>query len=202
MPKIVSVANCKLAEIGFDKYFSNIYGTKYCDDNNFNLLHTLLWAIALPCSDKEKLSALIAKLIKHCKNCSPVRYKEPITEYNTDYTSWYQSQSYIDCLNQELINSGFISAISPLVDLCATLNIEINHFQLCGNIAIQLSQSAIDCSLVPSINLQTVVNCPLETIINLQATCSSVNPEIELKNNCDMELLLSQLITNNILSNL
>ena len=187
MPKIVSVANCKLAEVGFDKYFSNIYGTKYCGDNNFNLLHTLLWAFNLPCSDKEKLTSIIAKLLKHCKDCTPERYKEPIIIPNPDYTSWYTSQSYIDCLNQELINSGFISVISPLVDLCASLNIEINQFQLCSNIAIQLSQSAVPCSVIPTINLQTV--------------CSIPQTEIELKT-CDAEILLSQLITNNILSNL
>jgi hypothetical protein len=122
-----------------------------------------------------------------CKDCTPERYKEPIIIPNPDYTSWYTSQSYIDCLNQELINSGFISVISPLVDLCASLNIEINQFQLCSNIAIQLSQSAVPCSVIPTINLQTA--------------CSIPQTEIELKT-CDTEILLSQLITNNILSNL
>jgi hypothetical protein len=164
MDKMLSVSQCKLGKVAMDIYYESTYGIK-CKHDISKYLHLFLWAYQNSCIDNTtrdcsgtplcNLENILGKLTKHCKDCKPKRYKKPKIELNTDYTDWYNSDEYIDCLNWELINNGYIE---PAIDLCKNLNIEISVEKLCKTIVTYLSVNKIQCELITNVIITNAVN--------------------------------------------
>ncbi len=185
MLKIVSVASCKLAEIAMDFYISKVYGINCKEDEKlFFNISLLLWAYNNGCGDKCKLETAIAKLIGYCRNCKPKKYKEVIIIKNGDYTLWYESQEYLDCLAYELEHNGFITSISNLTNLCGSLNVTINQEQLCQAITVQIAQSGINCNVLATVNMENICNLPTTVLTQLIQSCNS-NPQIIQEQLCN-----------------
>jgi hypothetical protein len=161
MGKMESVASCKLGKYVMDKTYESLYGikckTKVGEYSEY--LSLFLWAYKNSCIDNDtrdcsgtplcNLENILGKLTQHCRDCKPKKYKKPITEINGDYSCWYSSDEYIDCLNWQLINEGYIE---PAIDLCANLNIEISMEDLCKEIVTYITLNQTPLSLM-SVNM-------------------------------------------------
>ncbi|HMT03385.1 MAG TPA: hypothetical protein PKD00_08795 [Burkholderiales bacterium] len=149
MDKMLSVSQCKLGEVAMDQYYSATYGLT-CKNNIDKYLSLFLWAYQNSCVSNTgkdcsgtplcNLENILGKLTKHCKDCKFKKYKKAIIEVNTDYACWYDSDEYMDCLNWELINNGYIE---PAIDLCQNLEIEISIERLCKEIVTYISMNQI-----------------------------------------------------------
>ena len=97
---------------------------------------------------------------------------------------WYNSQDYIDCLEWQLEHNGYIE---PLIDICNSLNININHNRLCNHIALTLSQSHISCNIIPTINIESVCNISTINVQQIVKDCSIDNVEVTMNTaNCNV----------------
>ena len=152
MDKMLAVGKCKLANQTLSTYYNNVYGIR-CgkEDILSKWLHLFLWAYENTCLvDNDdctggnlcNLKNIIGKITKHCKDCRPKKYKEAVITINPDYTCWYQSQEYIDCLTIQLEEEGYIETI---INLCANLNpeITITPETICGLIIHEITANGL-----------------------------------------------------------
>jgi transcription elongation factor Elf1 len=163
MDKILANAKCKLAKDTFATFYENVYGIR-CSHNIQKWLHLFLWAYEQPCFDETidckhcqdveclhcNLQATIGKMIKHCKDCKPKKYMEPIVTFADDYTDWYNSEEYLECLRIELEENGYIE---PMVDLCKNLNIEISVRDACNILATTLAAEQVNCFMITDLEV-------------------------------------------------
>lgn len=151
MDKILAIGQCKLGSNAIAQYHENIYGVK-CTDDKSKYLDLFLWAYTNPCLEDTEdcdggalcnLRNIIGKLTRHCVDCRPKKYQEPIVVPNPDYTCWYDSQEYIDCLTIQLEEQGYIETI---IDLCESLNpqITVTPETICGLIIHEITANGLD----------------------------------------------------------
>lgn len=176
--KIYLVGQCKIGNQALSLYNEKVYGIK-CQDKD-KWLELMLWAYdkykctnivdCKNCSNNTdcnfcNLQANIGKLTKHCIDCKPVNYKQPIITPSEDYSCWYNSQEYLDCLTIQLENEGYIE---PMISLCENLNpaISITVPEICDMIMIELTAQCVDCFEVDSNLLSTTYNNVINNIIN------------------------------------
>lgn len=149
---IIQVAECALGNNAANIINKLKYGIICKDDTDYNLLELLIFAAKSGCvEDLCNIENTIGKILKYCKDCKPKRYKEPIITYNTDYTCWYSSQEYLDCLEQQLITQGWIE---PAINICNDLNIQIDINSLCTGLSLELSMMKIDCLSITNIDIE------------------------------------------------
>lgn len=153
---IIQVAECALGNNAANIINKLKYGIICKDDTDYNLLELLIFAAKSGCvEDLCNIENTIGKILKYCKDCKPKRYKEPIITYNTDYTCWYSSQEYLDCLEQQLIDQGWIE---PAINICNDLNIHIDINSLCSGLGLELSMMKIDCLNITNIDIEKACN--------------------------------------------
>lgn len=170
MDKILAIGQCKLGNNATAQYYENVYGVK-CTDDKSKYLDLFLWAYTNPCLEDTEdcdggtlcnLRNIIGKLTRHCVDCKPKKYQEPVVIPNPDYTEWYGSEEYVECLTIQLEEDGWID---PMIDLCQNLNIEVSADTLCKAIAIQLSAQQIDCNMASDIQIQQACQMVINNII-------------------------------------
>ena len=123
----------------------------------------------------------IKDMIKNCPNCNKSIEDVSVIDLDND---WYNSQDYIDCLEWQLEHNGYIE---PLIDICNSLNININHNRLCNHIALTLSQSHISCNIIPTINIESVCNISTINVQQIVKDCSIDNVEVTMNTaNCNV----------------
>lgn len=191
MEKIVSVSNCLLSNLGTQKYNYEIFGISCKDDLEANLISLMLWAKKLPCSNSALLNTQLSKLTKFCKNCKPKKYKQPTIKLNPDYTVWYNSQEYLDCLIFQLINEGYVE------DFCFKTKIALSVEDVCKDIAIALSSYKIDCNILS--NIQVINNCKNDLNIFAE-TCNKPIIDLQSDVNCKIKVEISNKICKAILN--
>jgi len=191
MDKILANGKCKLANQAFATYFEQIYGIR-CTENNNEWLHLFLWAYEsgcittdtdcnhCTCSDCSEclhcnIQANIGKIIKYCKDCKPKKYMTPIVTPNDDYTEWYESQEYLDCLQIELEENGWIE---PMIDLCKNLHIDITAEQACKLVAAELAVQQVDCTMLTNIIVTHACNVVVDNIV-AENLCKDFDTDIE-----------------------
>ena len=152
MDKLVAVGKCKLANQALSTYYNNVYGIRCSKEDVLSKwLHLFLWAYETTCltdtddctgGDLCNLKNIIGKVTHHCKDCKPKKYMEPIITPNPDYTCWYESQDYLDCLTIQLEEEGYIDSI---IDLCANLDPQINVSveNICGLIINEITANGL-----------------------------------------------------------
>lgn len=160
--KVIQVTECALGNYTLNIYNAKRYGIFCNDDIDLEFLSLLLFAAKSTCvEDKCNIENTIAKLTKKCKDCRPVRYKTPNIVFNTDYTDWYNSQEYLDCLQEQLIDQGWIE---PMIDICTSLNVEVDIDPLCTGVSIQLSLERVDCLNITSIDIEKACTTFIQNI--------------------------------------
>lgn len=153
--KLWLVGKCKLANQAISKYNEEIYGIE-CPafSTEEQWLDLFLWAyekqscitgIEASCKEGGKLCNLeqiIGRITKFCKDCKPKKYNEPIITKNEDYACWYSSEEYLDCLNAQLEEQGYIESY---INLCKDLNPEITVTaqQLCELIVSEIIANGV-----------------------------------------------------------
>lgn len=166
---MLAVGQCKLGQNAMAEYYTSVYGIK-CTDDKSKYLDLFLWAYTNPCLEDTEdcdggslcnLRNIIGKLTRHCVDCKPKKYQTAVTVLNPDYTEWYGSQEYLDCLTIQLEEDGWIE---PMIDLCANLNIAVTSEYLCKAIAITLTQQQIDCTMATDIQIQTACQMVINNI--------------------------------------
>ena len=187
--EIVSIVNCHLAQLGMQKYTNEVFGIACGEENDFELLNLLLWAYNLNCSDKGKLSLLMSKFTKHCKNCKPKRYKTPKIIFNPDYSVWYNSDEYRDCLNLELLQNGYIEEIH---NFCDNISIAITKEELCNDILIALMQENVECGALANV---AVLNSCKNTLASISSSLNCNPPDSNIsQDNCKVDSSITNLI--------
>ena len=193
MDKLLANAKCKLASQAFGTYYNNIYGLA-CDANNVEWLDLLLWAYDSNCISKDidcnhcagsdcihcTLQSNIGKAVKYCKDCKPKKYMEPKVTPNPDYTEWYNSDEYIECLQIQLEESGYIE---PMIDLCTNLNINITQEDACKMIVSHIAAQQVDCFMLTDLHIQQACSTII-TELNVENLCATIDSEIYVENLC------------------
>ena len=171
--ELIYLIDCKLGELSTELLYEKLYAINGCDEiymtftqlNNYKKMlldiiknrrsnDILINSINLPticniCEKYiEKVIEKIKDLLRNCINCRGVQYKTlDVVSINP---SWYNTQEYIDCLQIQLIEEGWID---PLIDLCQNLNIQISLEKLCKSIAVELSIHKVDCMNLSEIQI-------------------------------------------------
>lgn len=182
MDKHLQILSCKLGEQAILEHNYYVYGVG-CKRKN-ELLQLYYFAAMQNCDlNKCKLETNIGKLTKHCQDCRPFPYKHVIVEKNDDYTEWYNSQEYLDCLAIQLETQGWIE---PMISICGAINVEINQEQLCKAIIESLIIANEDCTLTSSVSMEQHCNKVINNIIIQSTDCKT--PNIELSKYLDCAL--------------
>lgn len=166
-------ASCYLATLGDNLYNNIVYGScsSSLNESLYERLQLLLYAVDGNCLtdvQKDKFGSYISSIIGVCKPKKD-RTKCYITP-NTDYTEWYASQMYLDCLTY-YINQGCV--VNPMINLAADLNVVIDVNAICDAIVIRLEANEIPCDVVASINIVQI--------------CTDIAAEIIANNNCSID---------------
>lgn len=166
-------ASCYLATLGDNLYNNIVYGScsSSLNESLYERLQLLLYAVDGNCLtdvQKDKFGSYISSIIGVCKPKKD-RTKCYITP-NTDYTEWYASQMYLDCLTY-YINQGCV--VDPMIDLAANLDVVIDVNAICDAIVIRLEANEIPCDVVASINIVQI--------------CTDIAAEIIANNNCSID---------------
>ncbi len=166
-------ASCYLAALGDNLYNNIVYGScsSSLNESLYERLQLLLYAVDGNCLtdvQKDKFGSYISSIIGVCKPKKD-RTKCYITP-NTDYTEWYASQMYLDCLAY-YINQGCV--VDPMIDLAADLNVVIDVNAICDAIVIILEANEIPCDVVASINIVQI--------------CTDIAAEIIANNSCSVD---------------
>lgn len=182
-------AQCYIAKHG-DKVYNNLlYGS--CNPNQKDLMVLQLLLFSLEGNCKINLDIIYSKIAEIIGYCKPVNKRcLYITIDNDDYADWYNSQEYLDCLQVELEENGWIN---PMIDICKTLNISINDKALCGLITGVLSSSKIDCNVIASINPKTLCNLFIKEIESI-AKCE-LKEKLETNTVCSVDINLNSINT-------
>ena len=198
MDKLLANGKCKLASQTFATYYENVYGVR-CTENNNDWLHLFLWAYESGCIPKDtdckhcncvdcnecahcNIQNNIGKITKYCKDCKPKKYMEPIVIPNSDYTDWYNSEEYIDCLNIQLEENGWIE---PMIDLCRNLNINISQAEFCKLLVSSISARELDCFMITDIQVADVCSTIISSL-DVEAACKSVDISLIADDFCKM----------------
>lgn len=171
--ELLYLIDCKLGELATDFLYAKLYAIDSCNEikSTMNLLinykkilldiiknrhsaDNMIYSINYPtiCGICEKYIEFVIEkikdLLKHCINCKGV--KLTTLEIVTINPQWYNTQEYLDCLQIQLEEEGWIE---PLIDLCQNLNIEISFEKLCKDIAVELSLQKVDCMNLSEIQI-------------------------------------------------
>ncbi|HMT01764.1 MAG TPA: hypothetical protein PKD00_00400 [Burkholderiales bacterium] len=164
MNKLLANAYCKLGNMAIAENLKLSYGISCNTGGLEEYLDLFIWAYNNSCvqetqdcsgGNKCNIENILGKLTKYCKDCRPKFYQENRIEKNEDYTEWYESQEYLDCLNVELEQNGYIE---PMIDLCKNLNITITTEAFCKAIVTAIAASKIDCFMTTSIDVINACN--------------------------------------------
>lgn len=177
---------CKLGDLGMDIVYEKKYGISNCKEIKMTFLEIynykkllidiikyrkystdddIIDSINMPlvcgiCKTYiERIIERIKTLIGFCVNCFNQDYTNLIISESGTADDWYASSEYLECLEIELIENGWID---PLVDLCQNLNIEISVEKLCKAVSIQLALNKISCNMITSTAIHNISN----TVIN------------------------------------
>lgn len=165
---------CKLGTEVVSQISKSYFGIGCKSD--LSLLQLFFYAASQPCDfNKCSLNTNIAKLIKHCANCRPIEYKHVILEENTDYTEWYNSQEYLDCLAVQLETTG---CMQPMRQILASVNITITEDELCQAVLSSISITKEDCTAMSTVTLEHHCDKALNTIIMETLKCD--NPGVTI----------------------
>jgi hypothetical protein len=187
--KLMIEMQCKLAELSYSQYVESYYNIKCFDKSVYHHLRTYLLLLdnlnkninCVLSTDIELSIEKIKDMIKNCPNCNKSIDDVSVIDLDND---WYNSQDYIDCLEWQLEHNGYIE---PLIDICNSLNININHNRLCNHIALTLSQSHISCNIIPTINIESVCNISTINVQQIVKDCSIDNVEVTMNTaNCNV----------------
>lgn len=187
--ELIYLIDCKLGEIGTSLIYEKKYAISDCEDikllfselsayrellidilNNRNSGADIIDIIDLPmlCNiceySLEKIIERIKDILMNCVNCKGVIYEIIKIEESSFADTWYNSSEYIDCLQSELEDNGWID---PLVDLCQNMNISISVEQLCKNIAIEIATTKQSCMELSDISVQSAFNNMLISKFNI-----------------------------------
>ena len=202
---LIQLISCRLGTIGFNEMLSSKYGltNSNCEideedykelsayltvlenikelaqeDIELSTISTILVDNCGSYSNLDKMIERIKDLLASCIECSNY-YDNSLKIQENE--SWYSTTEYIDCLINELEENGYIEFISPIVDLCATLNIELTVNQLCTTLLTQLVANKIDCSLIANINTNNVCNTVFtnKTPITVNNICNTIITDIQ-----------------------
>lgn len=166
-------ASCYLAALGDNLYNNIVYGScsSSLNESLYERLQLLLYAVDGNCLtdvQKDKFGSYISSIIGICKPKKD-RTKCFITP-NPDYTEWYASQMYLDCLAY-YINQGCV--VTPMIDLAADLDVVINVNAICDAIVVMLEANNVPCDVVASINIVQI--------------CTDITAEIIANNSCSVD---------------
>lgn len=185
-------ASCYLAALGDNLYNNIVYGScsSSLNESLYERLQLLLYAVDGNCLtdvQKDKFGSYISSIIGVCKP-KKERTKCFIT-LNPDYTEWYASQMYLDCLTY-YINQGCV--VDPMIDLAADLDVVIDVNAICDAIVIILEANDVPCDVVASINIvQICTDIAAEIIAN--NTCS-VDENIVALDTCIINAVVNSII--------
>ena len=166
-----------------DYYLSKLYGVSCCE-NDYELISLLVWAYEKSCcsGNKEEILLKLKKLTGQCISCK--KCISTLEIYSND--EWYNTQGYIDCLNYEFEQNGFIEEIVNIERFCNNLNIKINYKSLCNKLVVKVKSSRIKCDLVSKIDSNKV--CKIVGDIN-QSNTKEQNTYINMEEKlCDIIL--------------
>ena len=166
-------ASCYLAALGDNLYNNIVYGScsSNLNESLYERLQLLLYAVDGNCLtdvQKDKFGSYISSIIGVCKP-KKERTKCFITP-NPDYTEWYASQMYLDCLTY-YINQGCV--VNPMIDLAADLDVVIDVNAVCDAIVVILEANNVPCDVVANINIVQV--------------CTDIAAEIIANNSCSVD---------------
>lgn len=174
MNKYHQILGCKLGEEAISQVNRETLGIG-CKSSSL-LLQLFYFAANQNCDlNKCSLETNIGKITKHCKDCKPYPYKHVILQKNDDYTDWYNSPEYLECLAIQLETQGWIQ---PMVAICGAINIEISQEQLCKAVINSLVIAQEDCNVVSSISMEKHCNTVINSIIMQNTDCKT--PAIQL----------------------
>lgn len=166
-------ASCYLAALGDNLYNNIVYGScsSNLNESLYERLQLLLYAVDGNCLtdvQKDKFGSYISSIIGVCKP-KKERTKCFIIP-NPDYTEWYASQMYLDCLTY-YINQGCV--VDPMIDLAADLDVVIDVNAVCDAIVVILEANNVPCDVVANINIVQV--------------CTDIAAEIIANNSCSVD---------------
>lgn len=166
-------ASCYLAALGDNLYNNIVYGScsSNLNESLYERLQLLLYAVDGNCLtdvQKDKFGSYISSIIGVCKP-KKERTKCFIIP-NPDYTEWYASQMYLDCLTY-YINQGCV--VNPMIDLAADLDVVIDVNAVCDAIVVILEANNVPCDVVANINIVQV--------------CTDIAAEIIANNSCSVD---------------
>ena len=198
--KLIYQISCKLGAIGFSKMIEQKYGiSPNCEDDEYTELKLYLEVfkklqkveitdnnveldniikdlqLINNCDIKEKcLTNIIERVKDILQNCSDCNNYSPSVSYTT-LDSWYETQQYIECLQNEFENNGYIDYLNPIVDLCNNLHIDIDANKLCQELIVTLNANKIACSLVSNINATNICNLiQMDSMLNIDITANTL----------------------------
>ena len=198
--KLVYQISCKLGSIGFSKMVEQKYGIlsecsqeEYQElklylelfkklskieitDNNIDLSFIVKnLQLVNNCEIKENSITNIIERVKDLlQNCSDCNNYTPSILYNIN-DDWYSTQEYIECLQNEFENNGYIEYINPIVDLCTNLNIDINVSKLCQELIVKLNANKISCELISNINATNICNIiQMDNLLNIDINANKL----------------------------
>lgn len=207
--KLIYQISCKLGAIGFSKMLEQKYGiASNCEDNEYTELKLYLEVfkklqkveitdnnvelnniikdlqLINNCDIKEKcLTNIIERVKDILQNCSDCNNYTPAITYTT-LDSWYETQEYIECLQNEFEENGYLDYVNPIINLCTGLNINIDANKLCQDLIVVLNANKIACDLVSTINVTNICNLiqmdnMLNVDINANTLCDLVLKDIK-----------------------
>lgn len=217
--QLIQQISCKLGTIGFNQMISEKYGvSNNCDVDTYDYNELSAYLTILEnlnieeisiedkelgiyidiglvdkCStntDYELIIERVKDLLSNCIECKNYYDNSVIIATNNE---WYETQEYIECLIQELEENGYIEFIHPIVDLCASLNIDLTVNQLCSTLVTQLVANKINCNLIANINTTNVCNTLFtnKTTITANNICETIITDIQGKLPiCDLQVTL------------
>ena len=198
--KLIYQISCKLGAIGFSKMIEQKYGiSPNCEDGEYTELKLYLEVfkklqkvevtdenielsniikdlqIINNCEIKEaSLTTIIERVKDILQSCSDCNNYSPSVSYTT-LDSWYETQQYIECLQNEFENNGYIDYLNPIVDLCNNLHIDIDANKLCQELIVTLNANKIACSLVSNINATNICNLiQMDSMLNIDITANTL----------------------------
>lgn len=198
--KLIYQISCKLGSIGFSKMIEQKYGiSPNCEDSEYTELKLYLEVfkklqkveitdedielgniikdlqIINNCDIKEaSLTNIIERVKDLLQNCSDCNSYIPSISYTT-LDSWYETQEYIECLQNEFEENGYLDYVNPIVNLCTGLNIEIDANKLCQDLIVTLNANKIACDLVSTINVTNICNIiQMDNLLNVDINANTL----------------------------
>ena len=187
--ELIYLIDCKLGELGTSLMYEKKYGISDCQNikllfselsaykellldilNNRNSGADIIDIINLPmiCNmceySIEKMIERIKDILMNCVNCKDIEYKLLEVLESSFANEWYTTPEYIECLQSELEDNGWIE---PLIDLCQNMNISISAEKLCKAIAIEISATKESCMELSEISVQSAFNNMLISKFNI-----------------------------------